>query len=244
MKKVLALFCVFVLCSAFQCDDEPLEGEFVTEDQAACVLATENTIEAALAFLGATEDNYTDICNTYKTVIEAQIAACGDDNGELQALIDELGDCTQEQNENDILGTWLLTAWIGEEPVDLNNDGTGSTNFLEEMDCYNNETLVFNDDGTGASISTSYADIEIFLDPDNSEEFDFTVDCILENETTQFTWTQDGNIITTTDVFGTFDWTLEGNTLSTTIPEGFTVINTEDATVNTIQDLTFVYTKQ
>lgn len=235
---------MFLICSAFQCEDEPLEGEFITDTEAACALAAQNTAEAALAFLGVSNEDFSEVCNAYKTALEAQIAACGDEDGSLQGLIDELGDCVPDMTEEGVVGTWLLTAWNGTEPVDLDNDGTGSINFLEEMDCYNNETFVFNNDGTGASISTSYADIEIFLDPDNSEEFDFTVDCILENETTNFTWTQSGNIITTTDVFGTFDWTLEGNTLSTTIPEGFTVINTEDATVNTIQDLTFVYTKQ
>ncbi|MFD1063774.1 hypothetical protein ACFQ1Q_11005 [Winogradskyella litorisediminis] len=311
MKKILSLLCVFLLCSAFQCDDEPLEGEFVTDTEAACQIASLNTAEAALAFLAADDENYTEICTNYRATLEAQIIACGDADGSLQAIIEELGDCVNNDNPNDaacqtaiaakneaeaqfnastdanytetcnalklaiqavidecgttaelqsqldglgncilttnpetIEGTWLLTAWNGTEPIDLNNDGEESINFLDEMDCYNNETFVFNNDGTGNSISTSYADIEIFLDPNNSEEFDFTVDCILEDETTPFTWTQSGNIVTTTDAFGTFDWTLVGNTLSTTIPEGFTVINTDDATVNTIQDLTFVYTKQ
>ena len=308
MKKILGLLCVFLLCSAFQCDDEPLEGEFITDEAAACEAAIIDTAEAALEFLGAGNDTFTDICSAYKTALEAQITACGDEDGSLQAIIDQLGDCsvdnqaecqeaillkneaeeifnnstdtdytencnalkeaiqnvidvcgsTQELEDQleglgncilttgptEIEGTWLLTAWNGTEPVDLNNDGTESINFLDEMDCYNNETFGFNADGSGASMSTSYADIEIFLDPNNSDEFDFTVNCILEDETTNFTWTQSDNTITITDAFGTFDWILEGNTLSTTIPEGFTVINTDDATVNTIQDLTFVYTKQ
>ncbi len=245
MKKIIALFCVFLLCSAFQCDDEPLEGEFISDEAAACQVATLETAEAALAFLGAGDDTFTEICNAYKTAIEAQILACGDEDGSLQAIIEQLGDCTMTTTpEADIVGTWLLTAWIGEEPIDLNNDGTENTNFLEEMDCYNNETLVFNNDNTGMTVSTSFADIEIFLEDGSDSEFDFTVDCILENESTEFTWSQSGSTITTTDVFGTFDWELDGNTLSTTIPEGFTVINIEDATVSTIQDLTFVYTKQ
>lgn len=96
MKKILALLCVFLLCSAFQCDDEPLEGEFVTDTDAACQIATLNSTEAALAFLGASSDTFTQICNNYRVAIEAQIIACGDEDGTLQAILEELGDCSQD----------------------------------------------------------------------------------------------------------------------------------------------------
>ncbi|RZN81023.1 MAG: hypothetical protein EVB11_10700 [Winogradskyella sp.] len=245
MKKVIVLFCVFLLCTAFQCEDESLEGQFLTPEAAACQVATLETAEAALAFLGAGNDTFTEICNAYKDAIEAQILACGDEDGNLQAIVEQLGDCTITTSPDaDIVGTWLLTAWIGEEPIDLNNDGAENVNFLEEMDCYNNETLVFNNDGTGASVSTSFADIEIFLEVGSTNSVDFNVECIEEDETTDFTWQQSGTMVSITDVFGTNDWELDGNTLSILIPEGFSVINTDDASVNTIQDLTFVYTKQ
>ncbi len=32
MKKFTYLFCLFILCSAFTCENEPLEGDFVSED--------------------------------------------------------------------------------------------------------------------------------------------------------------------------------------------------------------------
>ncbi|ARV08737.1 hypothetical protein BTO05_03445 [Winogradskyella sp. PC-19] len=94
MKKILGLLCVFLLCSAFQCDDEPLEGEFITDEAAACEAAIIDTAEAALEFLGAGNDTFTDICSAYKTALEAQIIACGDEDGSLQAIIDQLGDCS------------------------------------------------------------------------------------------------------------------------------------------------------
>lgn len=244
MKKILALFCVFILCSAFQCDDEPLEGEFLTENEAACQEASLNAIQAALAFFEVSDENFTSICNSYKEVLEEQISACGDENGSLQAIIDDLGDCILTTNPESIEGTWLLTAWIGEEAIDLNNDGNESTNFLDEMDCYNNETLVFNNEGTGASISTSFADIEIFIEAGTMDSVDFNITCIEEDETVDFTWVQSDNTVSITDTFGTNDWELDGNTLSILIPEGFSVINADDASINTIQDLTFVYTKQ
>ncbi len=142
-------------------------------------------------------------------------------------------------------GTWLLTAWNAvNEPVDINNDGTASTNLLDEMDCYTNETLVFNANGTGTNNSTSYADFAFDIVVGTTNEFNYTVDCIEEIETTNITWSQNGNTVTIGDEFGDFDWTLNGNQLSILVPEGFIAFNSEDVEVSTSQDLMFVYTKQ
>ena len=94
MKKVLVLFCIFLLCSAFQCDDEALEGDFITAEAAACEAAIIDTVEAALEFLEADNDTFTDICAAYKTALQAQIEACGDEDGSLQNIIEQLGDCS------------------------------------------------------------------------------------------------------------------------------------------------------
>ena len=93
MKKFLYLLCVFIICSAFNCEDEPLQGEFVTAD-AACNQAQIDAANAALVFLNATDENYTVICNQYKDALEVQIAVCGDETGAIQSLIDQLGDCS------------------------------------------------------------------------------------------------------------------------------------------------------
>lgn len=244
MKKLIFLTSIFCLLSAFTCDNEPLEGDFSDPDpNAACVEATQDTAAAVTAFVDATDSNYTELCNAYQSALQAQIAACGDDTGSLQGLVDALGDCLNDQ-PTEIVGTWLLTAWNGEEPIDLNNDGTENINFLDEIDCYNNETLVFNNDNTGVAMSTSYADFEIFLEVGSTDSFDFSYDCIMEVENTDLTWTQSGNIVSITDPFSTTDWVLNGNTLSITIPEGFSVTNADDPDVTVIQDLTFIYTKQ
>lgn len=313
MKKLGVLLSAFILLTAFTCENEPLEGDFVTDDSSnttSCVEAIQNTGDAANAVIASNDDNYVELCNAYVAALENQIAACGDPNGiiqtlvdslgdcnlddpdtcesvtiaadvaqnnlnnapdgqytnfcnvyvmalenkielcgdadgSIQAIIDSLGDCSSDGGEpTEVVGTWLLTAWNGTEAIDLNNDGTDSTNFLDEMDCYNNETIVFNPDGSGIAMSTSYADIEIFIEAGTTDSYDFTVTCIEEVENTDMTWTQSGNTVSITDAFGTTDWTLNGNTLSITIPEGFSVVNTDDATVEVTQDLTFVYTKQ
>lgn len=50
------------------------------------------TDEAEAAFNEA--DTNEDLCNAYKTALENQIAECGDNDGSLQAIIDDLGDCS------------------------------------------------------------------------------------------------------------------------------------------------------
>lgn len=100
IKKVLFLFCCFSLLTAFQCEDEALEGDFVTDNEAACIQAVNDAIAALDAFIDANSDTYTQLCNAYKSSLEAQITACGDENGALQASIDALGDCSDD-NEPD-----------------------------------------------------------------------------------------------------------------------------------------------
>jgi len=179
MKKLSALLSFLILFTAFTCENEPLEGEFVLED-----------------------------------------------------------------NSSSVEGTWKLTAWIGEEPIDLNNDGLESSNFLDEIDCYNNETIVLNQDQTGVSMSTSYAEFEMEIEVGTTNSFDYTINCINEIENTNFVWSKAGNIITITDEDGfSSDFTLNGNEISILIPNGFFAAN-EDFTVTITQDLTFIYTKQ
>lgn len=244
MKKLGILVSAFILLSAFTCENEPLEGEFPDPNETACITAAQNTASAASDFTNATADNFSELCNAYRTALQSQIVNCGDDSGTLQQVIDGLGNCTDDNEPTGIEGTWKLTAWNGTEPIDLNNDGTESINFLDEMDCYNNETLVFDSNNTGIGMSTSFAEFEIEIEIGTTNSFDYTVTCIDEIENTNLTWSQSANTVTTTDAFGSNDWTLIGNTLSILIPDGFTVVNEDDITISTIQDLTFVYTKQ
>lgn len=73
----------------------------LTLDALDCTISSElctNAIalaEAAqTAFQNATDQNYTQLCNAYTTALQAQINACGDPDGELQIMIEDLGDCS------------------------------------------------------------------------------------------------------------------------------------------------------
>ena len=309
MKKLSFLVSIFILLTAFTCENEPLDGDFVIgETELTCELAAANTQDAAIAFLDVTDENYSELCLAYRNALEVQIQFCGDPDGILQTQIDSLGtcandtvvddcasataavgvaqaafaqaidsnytqlcniyrdtlldliafcgddggtqsvidgldDCTNEQTTEEIVGTWLLTAWIGEEAIDLNNDGTESINFLDEMNCYENETIVFSADNTGVTMSTSFASFIFDIVVGTTNEYDYTIECEFENENTNFTWSQNGNTISVDDGTSVTEATLNGNQLSLFVPEGFVAFSS-DFTVTTIQDLTFVYTKQ
>lgn len=58
-----------------------------------CDSATEAVITAQAAFDNASAADYTNLCNVYKATLENQITQCGDDDGSIQAIIDDLGNC-------------------------------------------------------------------------------------------------------------------------------------------------------
>lgn len=45
-------------------------------------------------------------------------------------------------------GTWKVTSLTTSTPIDLNGDGTASTNLIAETGCYGNTTLVFGNSST------------------------------------------------------------------------------------------------
>lgn len=154
-------------------------------------------------------------------------------------------------SSSNIQGTWKLTAWNSVESFDLNNDGVASTNLLDEMDCYNNETIVFANN-VATAISTSYADITAEIVVGTTNEFNYSIDCEQEFSSDDAIFTVNGNTvtITTTEMFdgevseNVLVATINGNTLSFVVEEGLYIYN--DANFDTVveQDLTFVYTKQ
>ncbi|MAP81845.1 MAG: hypothetical protein CL526_12245 [Aequorivita sp.] len=148
-------------------------------------------------------------------------------------------------NTTSIEGTWKMTAFNTETAHDLNNDGTASTSVMDETNCYQNEIIVFNANGTGAATSNSYADIELTLVTGTTDEYEYTVTCVSETETTPFTYTQNGNEITLSMAGFSQTATLSGNTLTYVFEEGFFVeVDDNGNTVTVTEDITFVFTKQ
>lgn len=243
MKKIITLIMCTAVLLFVSCEDEPLEGDFLTGGLT-CEAAIANTAQAALNFLSVNDDNYTQLCIAYRNALQAQIQVCNDPDGSVQGSVNALGDCSVDNEEaSDIEGTWLLTAWIGTEAIDLNGDGTASLNFLDEMDCYENETIVFNADGTAVSMSTSFASFVFDIEVGTTDEFIYSFECEFEDENTDMTWSQSGGVVVIDDGMLVSDFTLSGNQLSVLYPEGFFAFSS-DFTATTTQDLIFVYTKK
>ncbi|MEM5566204.1 hypothetical protein WNY78_13875 [Psychroserpens sp. AS72] len=93
MKKLFALLLFSAVLMFQSCEDEPLEGDFGTGGLT-CEVAVANTTQAALNFLSVNVDNYTQLCTAYRNALQAQILACGDADGSLQAAVNALGDCS------------------------------------------------------------------------------------------------------------------------------------------------------
>lgn len=158
--------------------------------------------------------------------------------------------CSSDDDSNDdnntvaVEGTWQLTSMETETAFDLNMDGTATTSYMEETDCYQNETIVFNADGTGTINSRSFVDIEYDITVGTTDDITWTVDCIDFDEAIAMTWVQNGNQLTITDSDG-FDTmvTISGSEFSFVVPKGFYAYDdTTDAEIT--EDLTFTYTKQ
>lgn len=245
MKKLSLLLSVLILLVTFSCDNEPLDNDLLNNQNWNCEQAMWNSATAAQNFTSATDANYTQLCNAFKNALQVQLDVCGDEDGSIQATINGLGNCIDDTEEpTSLVGTWLMTAWIGEESIDLNNDGVESLNFLDEMDCYNNETLVFNANNTVVAASNAYADIEFSIVTGTTNSYEYTITCIDEVDITNGTWTQSGNMVTISEGGESSQWTLIGNQLSIVIPSGFVAYSSDDAEVTTIQDITLIYTKQ
>lgn len=156
--------------------------------------------------------------------------------------------CSKDDDNNNassIEGTWKMTAFETETAYDLNNDGTASKSVMDETNCYQNETLEFNADGTGTAYNTSRANIELTLVVGTTDEYEYTVTCVSENDTTPFLYTKNGNDIVLSLAGSTQSATLSGNTLTYVFQDGFFVDVDNNGTTTTItEDITFVFTKQ
>jgi hypothetical protein len=144
-----------------------------------------------------------------------------------------------------IEGTWKMTAFNTENAYDLNGDGTISSDVMGQTNCYQNETIIFNSNNTGAEVSTSYLDIDLELVAGSTTEYEYNVACVSENTTTAFTWAKSGATVTVTQAGYVFTGTLNGDEITFTAPNSFTIeVEQGSGTAFITQDVTIVYKKQ
>ncbi|WP_420571749.1 hypothetical protein [Kordia sp.] len=145
-----------------------------------------------------------------------------------------------------LVGTWKMTRYQVENAYDFNLDGTANTDLLAEVDCYQNETIQINADGSALAVSTSYLSIIAELVAGTTNQFTYTLDCENEIESFPLTWTSNGTTIAfeEEDEFA-MNATIESNNQFTfIIPEGFEILSNDGTNVVTEEDIRIVYTKQ
>ena len=215
-------------------------GNCVIENINLCNLAIENTEIARLNYENAADINLQTTCIAYRVALLNQIEACGDPNGLLQLIISGLGDCTTDGIPT--IGTWQLLFILSNNLLDIDNDGIPTTNYLGEIDCYENEFITFNADGTGEFVNNSFPTIT--FTPISESDVDFFVACTQFNETIAFTWLQiDNNItITLTQTGEVLDFLKSTSIITTIVEDGFLATSTvDDSTIS--EDMTFTYLK-
>ena len=153
------------------------------------------------------------------------------------------------QTNASVNGTWKLTAFELEEAVDFNDDGTASTDLIAETGCYNNSTIVFNDNNGIATFSIQELDIEINLVVGTENTYEYTINCDPAMAEVA-TYTVNGNNVTVTFDYGDGEtedtvFVRSGNTLTVTIPEIVYVPEENSGDVSyTFLGATLQFTKQ
>ena len=150
-------------------------------------------------------------------------------------------DDMQDSNNSSITGVWKLTAWNIEGGFDINNDGTISSNLLNEIDCSRNETLFFDNNGVVSLNTTFNPDIGIALLNETTNEYSFDVTCDTEGVISLATeYTIKDSIIT----IGESEAMIEGNQISLVFEDRIEIYNEDFTEILETKDLTLVYNKQ
>lgn len=228
------------------CGDVDGALQLLVDGLGSCI--NENLCEGAILlteiayddYIIASDLDYEEYCNAYKMALIYQIEVCGDD-GTLQNLVDELEDCEPVYVET--FGTWRLVAWLPDPTSDIDNDGMATDNYLDDIDCYNNETLTFNSNGTGTIFHRSIATITYSPIP-GTDQLEFSSTCNDISEDVLFNWAQDGNAITFTLSDGTvLNYFRNANRLYRAVDNGFYATSAIDGTSVITDRVTYVYVK-
>ncbi len=108
-----------------------------------CTAAMDATTVALEAFEAVDitdEEAFTAACNAYRLALQEQIIACGDADGSLQTIIDDLGDCTVPEDDGPvqmIVDETFINFNVAESPIN------GSTFNVTATDISTGDTFTF-----------------------------------------------------------------------------------------------------
>jgi len=149
--------------------------------------------------------------------------------------------CSDEMYEfASVEGEWILSEYNVAAGFDINKDGEKNVNLLKELDCLNNEILIFETTGTVSAVSSFNPDIHISLAQDTNE-YIFDVSC--DNEgiigwATSFS--QNGETIS----YNNATATVINEELHVVFKNAFNIYDINNTQVIETYDVIMVYTKQ
>ncbi|PWH83168.1 hypothetical protein DIS18_01025 [Algibacter marinivivus] len=147
----------------------------------------------------------------------------------------------QDSNDSSIVGVWTLNAWNIEDGFDMNNDGTVSTNLLNEIDCDRNETLFFDKNGVVSLNTTFNPDINISLLNSETNTYNFDVTCDTEGVVSLATeYSIDDSMI----AIGESVAKIENGQIFLVFEDRIKIYNEDFTEVIETKDLTLVYSKK
>jgi len=91
MNKIFKLLVICLSFAVLSCDNESYDGPI--NEPFSCVEAEENLSLSQEEFENANASNYAELCEEYQTALENYITSCSENNAEIEALLNELGDC-------------------------------------------------------------------------------------------------------------------------------------------------------
>jgi hypothetical protein len=151
-----------------------------------------------------------------------------------------LSSCATEPIEQTIESTWKLTSWSVNIQADLNSDNKFNTNLLQEIDCINNETLVFDKQGIVTSNATFNPEITIALLNDTTNDYVFDVVCDTDGVIGfASSYSISGNLVKIDDEIAT----INENQLIRIFDSAIKIYSEDLTQVIETRDLTLVYTK-
>ena len=151
------------------------------------------------------------------------------------------------QLESLIPGTWKMRHLILENAYRLDQDVEGTIDLVGQTNCYQDETITFNQNGTAVVSSSSFLEVSASLVAGTQDLYTYTSDCVSDNETYTTTWSMtSGGLLSLTEDDGfvcqaQYDG---GNFIVFSIPEGFEILLDDGTTIHAEEDILLMYERQ
>ncbi len=139
-------------------------------------------------------------------------------------------DTSDNPDDVSLVGTWRLTSASGAFPVDLDMNGSASTNILEELPCFKDVITVNADNTYSQDVTEIIVDIDITVQPPV-----ITADCTDAMLTQTGTWTLEEDQLTFTPAG------MDPKTVTITLTE--TTLSFTD-NVESFDNVALVFTRQ